>query len=329
MTSSVVILAAALCCLSAFSNGADLNNYKHTFSLMNALDMSIGNDSVAGTLPRKINVTADQITNCRSTPDNGFTFYGIRGHTVDGSNNNYLYSLYDVNGVISGVQVATPKEQVNTVGFNYSAVPSFNEETRDGVVYKVITVYFVPDPRVICAGGRTDFETAGTASAVNLQNGPTPSDLRNAPFNRSVALASGNYSDDNCFIGMGRHTFSAAQTWQANNCTRIIPIFLLQNEAGDLVGFGLAWTGASKSNSSLFEKPDDKAINLIVKNPPQCLVNLSSKNLITTVHIYFTQKPYNCEEEMRQKVKEAYDSLAAGVTRGLNAVAGAFSSLWG
>ncbi|CAG7716323.1 unnamed protein product, partial [Allacma fusca] len=60
-----------------------------------------------------------------------------------------------------------------------------------GVVSFVITVYFVPDPSVICTTGRTDFDTAGTASGLRLQSGTSPSQLIVAPLQRSEALASG------------------------------------------------------------------------------------------------------------------------------------------
>ncbi|CAG7724805.1 unnamed protein product, partial [Allacma fusca] len=39
-------------------------------------------------------------------------------------NNNFIYSLFDKNGVISGIQVSTPVEQVDTVGFEYDQVPA-------------------------------------------------------------------------------------------------------------------------------------------------------------------------------------------------------------
>ena len=67
-----------------------------------------------------------------------------------------------------------------------------------------------------------------------------------------------SYANSACCVG--NHTFYNVESWQANGCTEITPVFLLQNEKGCLVGFGFAWVG--KSVSPLFEQPPDKAVKV-------------------------------------------------------------------
>jgi len=317
-TSSVLLTVAALCCYCA-AGPANKTIVKQTFTLTSALQMALGSSNIDGLLETKIDVTPEQIQSCGNGRLDVATYYGIRGRRIDGTNNNFVYSLFDINGVISGIQVSTPVEQVDTVGFEYDQVPVFQKETKDGVVSYVQTVYFVADPSVICSTGRTDFDTAGTASGLRLQNGINPSQLIVAPLQRRDALASGQYTNNKCFPGMGNHTFSAVDTWQANNCKRIIPLFLLHNELEELIGFGLAWTGFSNSSKSVFEHPPAKVISTILGDAPACVIDLANQGKLTTLHVLFVRDPYSCgfsssevQERFRKSIDDFVDRLKEG-----------------
>lgn len=68
-----------------------------------------------------------------------------------------------------------------------------------------------------------------------------------APNNRQTALRLPQWSENNCFAGMGWHTFSNVETWDDTNCSEIEPPFLLYGPNDRLHGFGWAVVGTTKS----------------------------------------------------------------------------------
>jgi len=210
---------------------------------------------------------------------------------------NSLVLIYDVNGVIAGLQMLLPHSGIlgpdNTFLFGENLM--FNNQTYGGEEYFVITTYLV-DPSIICTSGRqeSDLVTEGTGQGVWIQNGPTPDDFMEIPFLRTDALEDG-WSDNNCFPGMGLHSWYKMEDWAESNCDVQVPIFGLYNKANELLGFGFSVSGTVVNPH--FENPPTLAVQLIAGDlAPVCL--LDGNDLIgqTTMHIYFVDTPWllNC-----------------------------------
>jgi len=219
---------------------------------------------------------------------NGGKFNGIRAN----QGNDYTMSLlFDINGIIAGIQMNLLKSQVPNTSFQYGSVPMFQSDSLGGNDVYTLTVYFT-DPSTICTTGRTeaDLTNVGTITQLWLQNGPSPSNSIPVPNDRATAIAQG-WSKNNCFVGMGRHNFYQSEQFQATNCQQIRPIFLLFDTSDTLIGFGFAAVGNFVSNR--YEHPDAKAIKLIVGDGvAQCLLDDSTSPGLSTMHVYFDSKPY-------------------------------------
>jgi charged multivesicular body protein 7 len=230
------------------------------------------------------------------------TFHGHRvslpGDAKKDRDHNSVVILYDNNGMVAGVQARFPysKTKSPTNTFKYDEVPMFQTETIDGEDYFVLTAYTV-DPSIICGAGRSsdDLETNfGTGDRLWFQNGPMPTDILTAPKIRQDALDAG-YSDNNCFEGMGTHSFYKVEQYAADNCNTIVPMFLLYNHANYLIGFGFSWTG--RADSKYFEKPPALAVKTIVgKMAPKCLTDgaTSSGSGVSTMHVFFVRRNPSC-----------------------------------
>jgi len=224
---------------------------------------------------------------------NGGTFHG----------NRYFYKgdytmaiLYDINGVVAGIQMILKKSEIVTSAnkFNYAAVPMFQSETLNSNDVYTLTTYFV-QPSTICTTGRTaaDLTTEGTGSQLFFQNGKSIDTLITAPTTRPTQPS--DWSENNCFPMMGWHNFFKVETFQADNCSTVQPTFLLFNEDKQVRGFGFVAFG--DATSTRFEKPDATAIKLIVgSKTPQCLIDMANTLKVSSMHVYFDSKPYleNC-----------------------------------
>jgi hypothetical protein len=131
-------------------------------------------------------------------------------------------------------------------------------------MHLIIILLYISISATICSTGRnaTDLTNgAGTGTQLSFQNGTNPSVLIVAPMNRTVALQQ-NWSDNNCFIGMGVHNWYEQEKLQETNCDYILPVFLLYNKQDGLLGFGFQHVGRTTSASNRFENPDDKAVKV-------------------------------------------------------------------
>jgi len=205
--------------------------------------------------------------------------------------------LFDAQGTIAGIQQILNKAQLTANNaFKFDKVPAYNPDTLNGEDVFVITAYFV-DPTTICTSGRSssDLKASGTGTATQIQNGPTPADLKLLPRQRSEAIAQ-SWSVNKCFVGMGYHNFYKVESFAETNCLEIFPIFGLYDYNGDQIGFGFVAVGTSESNH--FEHPPAAAVKLIVGTDmvPQCLLDTASNPGLSTMHVFFTNSPntYAC-----------------------------------
>ncbi|OXA51100.1 uncharacterized protein LOC110853358 [Folsomia candida] len=219
---------------------------------------------------------------------NGGEYLGFR-YIMPGDNS--LGLIYDVNGVIAGLQMMLPHDLIlpnNT--FNFGANTFFKNVTYDKE-YFVLTAYIV-EPEIICTTGRneSDLIDVGIGTGVWVQDGASPGTYLQIPDLREEALNSG-WSNNNCFGGMGTHSWYRMEDYEATNCTEQVPVFGLWSRTMELQGFGFSVPGTTVNKN--FENPPTVAMQLIAGAPaPQCLFD--SNNLIgsTTMHVYFINNPW-------------------------------------
>jgi len=205
-------------------------------------------------------------------------------------------ALFDVNGVIAGLQMNIPVTQAKadpTNTYEFDSIPMFVRNTICGIDSYTLTSYYV-DPVTICSSGRAPsaLTTQGTGSALYFQNGTDSSapNLIKAPMKRSDALSQG-WSNNQCFPGMGVHCWYQQEQFKDTACNRILPVFLLYNTAGELLGFGFQHVG--KSYSIRYEHPDAVAVGLIVgPSVSPCLLEKAGGPIgVTTMHVFLINVP--------------------------------------
>ncbi|CAL8090487.1 unnamed protein product [Orchesella dallaii] len=220
---------------------------------------------------------------------NDGNFNGIQ-HIIPGDYSAAL--LFDVNGVIAGIQQLLNKTSIlgPDNGVNYPALPVYQTATFEQQEYFLLTSYFV-DPAIICTTGRndTDLISDGTGTGLWIQNGTSPSTSIQVPHNRSVAIEEG-WTKNQCFIGMGSHNFYQVEQYTSNNCTEMFPVFGLYNRADELMGFGFITPGTVVT--SRFENPPNAAIQLILGDTPQCVLDTNDRIGLTSMHVYFVDTPW-------------------------------------
>jgi len=200
--------------------------------------------------------------------------------------------LFDVNGVIAGVQALFDKSTIlanNT--FDYETLsPMYQTYTVNATDYFLLTAYFV-NPQIICTTGRTDDDLLinGTGTGLWVQDGSTSADAVEVPNLRSDAIAQ-NWTENNCFVGMGSHNFYRVEEYDTVSCTVMRPIFGLYNRAGEMLGFGFIVPGTVLNPR--FENPPLLAIQAILGDTPECIVNISNTVGLTSMHVYFVDTPW-------------------------------------
>jgi len=203
-----------------------------------------------------------------------------------------LVLMYDVQGTISGLQMLLPHDEIlpnNT--FRFFDVPHFTNGTIDDRDYFILTAYFV-EPAEICSTGRneTDLIDEGTGRGAWIQIGDTPSKLLPIPDLREEALLNG-WSNNNCFPGMGRHSWYRMEDYEASNCEVQVPVFGLWNRQMELQGFGFSVSGTTVNPH--FENPPTAAVQIIAGSPaPDCLFEANDLIGSTTMHVYFVDTPW-------------------------------------
>jgi len=230
------------------------------------------------------------LVNDASNCQNGGKYNGFR-YVQDGDDS--LALIYDVNGVIAGLQMMLPHSEILTPNntFNFGNVAFFTNETFRGAQYYILTAYLV-DPSIICTTGRneSDLLTRGTGDGVWVQAAPQPTVFLQIPDRRADALAQG-WSNNNCFGGMGTHSWFRMEDYVLTNCTEQVPVFGLWNRQMELHGFGFSASGLTVRDN--FENPPTAAVRIIVGAPgPDCLFETNDAVGGTTMHVYFIDSPW-------------------------------------
>ncbi|CAH1785197.1 unnamed protein product [Owenia fusiformis] len=205
---------------------------------------------------------------------------GFYGNRYIKNNDSAVLLLFDGNGYISGIQAGVPKGLEN-------GYPSTNIQdyfNGRGPEY-VVTAYF-NNPTPPCGEGRSEeqFETEGTGTGLYIQNGPSPTDVLEAPFQENDIAGTG-WTEGLCFSGMGKHYWPGIS--QDMDCDDFKPVFLLYNNTGRLNGFG--WAFNADLSSEIFEHPPPESFGLFMATVPQCLLDMPHR--LSTLHIYLTAHP--------------------------------------
>jgi len=240
---------------------------------------------------------SDDWVSLMATPtcENGGLFNGFRYiEMVDNSRDFSVAALYDINGVIAGIQmnilVSQAKAANNT--YQFDQISMFLKNSIDSQDVYTLTAYFV-DPATICTTGRlaTDLTISGTGNVLYFQNGPDATTLIQAPMDRPTALSEG-WSDNKCFVGMGVHNWYRQEEFQTTigPCDFLRPVFLLYTKTNQLLGFGFQHVG--KSVAPRFEHPPPAVVKLIV-GPlvSPCLMEKAGGIGVTTMHVFLISNP--------------------------------------
>jgi len=220
---------------------------------------------------------------------NGGAFNGFR-YLQKGKTDVAL--LFDVNGVIAGIQMLLKKSDFKSPAnlFRHDKVPMYQSETLNFQEIFTLTTYFV-HPDTICTGGRSasDLKNQGTGTGLYFQDGPSPANVTSPPLTREKAIVEG-WSKNECFPGMGWHNFYKVEDWANTDCLEIRPIFLLYDSEDKLKAFGYVAFG--ESTSSRFEAPGAGVIKAIIgAKTPQCLIDLTNSIKVSSLHVFFTANP--------------------------------------
>lgn len=191
--------------------------------------------------------------------------------------------LYDVNGIIAGIQTAVPKS-------SYPHVPPPNNGhplLDDGAGNWVLTAYFV-DPKTICNGGRNpgDLNTQGTGTGLYLQNGTDPmSNLIHVPMDEQKLATETKWTLGHCFYTMGDHYWYNVR--RDMPCDQFFPVFLLYNSK-KLNAFG--WAMNTMLSSPRYEHPTYDVLTKFINPVPDCFKTDPNYQQLSTMHIYFTSE---------------------------------------
>jgi hypothetical protein len=273
-----------------FSSALKWDNLKVTFGL------NLFSSNAFAPMPLNSKAAENQNwENLSSSCENHNNFYGFR----------YMYEndpgitlLYDINGIICGIQMNLLKNEVvsSKNKYKYDKVSMYQTTSIKGQEVYTLTAYFV-NPKNICTTGRrkSDVKNNGIGTGLYLQNSNTvPPSLIKVPMKRGDAIKEG-WSKNECFFGMGYHNFYKSEEFNQTDCLEIRPVFLLYNSDDELHGFGFASSGAA--TSPRFEHPGPSALKHIIgEDVVDCLLENSKTPGISTVHVYFINRPYwiNC-----------------------------------
>jgi charged multivesicular body protein 7 len=196
--------------------------------------------------------------------------------------------LYNVNGVIAGIQMNSKISELlaNGNAYKFDQVFMFqkNKILNDEVFS--LTAYFT-EPSSICdtSSAKIDLSDGSIGDHLYFQDGTSSQTSFEVPKNRQTALASG-WNNNNCFPGMGWHTWYKSEELESSNCTLDRPLFLLFNKKQELLGFGFNVIGTAMSASNRYEHPPLLAVKTIMGKPPQCLIDSQKKLGLTTMHVF-------------------------------------------
>ncbi|XP_002165969.1 uncharacterized protein LOC100197948 isoform X1 [Hydra vulgaris] len=201
--------------------------------------------------------------------DNEETF---KGQVYKRSNDANTLIIFDVNGLIGGIQLAIPKETKvanKWIGKAYFQI---------GNIY-YITAYFTDISKMCRIDNKRDKKSVG--DKLVIFNGKNQS--MEIPLHEKDLLGT-KWVSGKCFLGMGQHYWYGIS--KDMDCNDFFPVFLLYN-GNQLDAFGFATYGAL--NGSHLEHPPNSLISLFFKSEsfPKCLLN---QGAFSTQHVYLNNK---------------------------------------
>ncbi|XP_067132832.1 uncharacterized protein [Centruroides vittatus] len=218
----------------------------------------------------------------------GGNFYG---HRYIKGQDSAVVLIYDSKGYVAGIQTGIPAyfiKQMNT-DYPYSKIPSFQLDKIDDEEVYFLTAYFV-DPQTICRSERShdEFEE-NIGNGLWFQNGLDPIDAIKVPlYEKNVTDE--KWSKGGCFRSMGQHYWYKLS--EDMDCNKFFPFFLMYNR-GKLTGFGFALIGNFQFTSR-YEHPNKDSLSRFLDPVPMCLNKEYDKaGGFTTLHVYFTVRPWN------------------------------------
>lgn len=206
---------------------------------------------------------------------------------VHKSGDRSIMLLYDVNGVIAGIQTHVPK----STGYPTDANKKFHDMWVEEATAHVLTAYFV-NPSIVCTTGRTltQLNSQGTGTDLFLQKGSATSstgvDAIQIPKTES-AVGSTSWTKGRCFVFMGQHYWYNMR--KDMNCDEFMPYFLLYN-SGKLDGFGFAT--AANFQGEYYEHPTVSVAGGFFPFIPDCMHDPKFVQTFTTAHIYMYKRPW-------------------------------------
>jgi len=309
---------ALLGALGAVGNCQSWNDLKASF-------LPLKNENF-GHLPRSINeiqnnpnLTWVPVSSTENDCSNDGLFNGIQ---YVKENDYSIGLLYDVNGIIAGIQMLIPHSVVHTSTNEvvYDAIPMYQNVTYNGEDYYVLTAYVV-DPSTICTTGRTEASLTeeGTGTGLWIQNGASAEDTVQVPQDRPESEdedENDGWTKNNCFPAMGFHNFYSIKQYEETNCTEMVPVFGLYNkDSKKLHGFGFITVGTIINPR--FEQPPPLAIRTIlgVGRTPQCVLDVQAREGVTSLHVYFISQPSKIACPIMDTTAE-YLKVAANIVSG-------------
>jgi len=284
---------ALVAALGAVANGQSWNDLRGSFL--------IGKDEAFAPFPRSINEinNGNETWVPASSTQNDCANDGLFNGVQYVKQNDYSVGLlFDVNGIIAGIQMLIPQSVVHTDtnDLDYNAIPMYQNATYNGERYYVLTAYLV-EPSTICTTGRTEASLTeeGTGTGLWIQNGGSAEDVVEVPQDRPESedeSENDGWTKNNCFPAMGFHNFYSIDQYERTNCTEMVPIFGLYNkDSKKLHGFGFITAG--NIINPRFEQPPPPAIRLILGagRTPQCVLDLQAREGVTSLHVYFISEP--------------------------------------
>ncbi|XP_077293474.1 uncharacterized protein LOC143916318 [Arctopsyche grandis] len=194
--------------------------------------------------------------------------------------------LYDGNGFIAGMQLAIPPSDVEGHGvpYDFNRFPVFQKKFIQGVLFWTSTYYLV-DPAVIAAGGRTSAPTIG--EGLWLKNGTSYTEV---PTDEASIKSKTTYTWQNCIPNMGIHYYN--NMTPDLNCEDFQPFFLLVKEK-NLIGVGWQFSGKTKYvDYNWYDIVTSQGVKATAPLGPKCLAEDADTYGVISIHMYFTEKPW-------------------------------------
>uniref|UniRef100_A0A914WIZ4 Uncharacterized protein n=1 Tax=Plectus sambesii TaxID=2011161 RepID=A0A914WIZ4_9BILA len=189
--------------------------------------------------------------------------------------------IFDVNGIIAGIQTAVPKAT-----WTPPPGPNVGHPLIDDGEFWTLTAYFI-DPSRIC-NGRTseDLRTEGTGTALYIQNGTDPlKSVIQILQDEKQLVPTTQWTKGHCFYTMGDHYWYNVRADMP--CNQFFPSCLLYNK-GQLNAF--CWALNTQLTSPRYEHPTLSVLSQFIDPVPQCFATDPDYKALSTMHVYFSSE---------------------------------------